>query len=130
MAAPPGFPDPFSGAPVSEMSVAASVDTSVGAKAWAKSIWAPGSPAVERKNGVPTAPPWQLAPSALNGLAVQPDEIGARSGSLALPNLEFGTPVGVSSLKTGARAPPSKFPTNVTWTSAISSCQEMYGTLL
>src|ERR1700727_794379 len=34
-------------------------------------------PLVNRKNGVPSAPPWHVAPSALNGLAVHPDEIGS-----------------------------------------------------
>src|SRR5438552_4630745 len=38
-------------------------------------------------------------------------------------------PLGVSSWKTGAPAPPSKCPTNVTCASEIASCQEMYGTL-
>src|SRR5258706_10014588 len=37
-------------------------------------------------------------------------------------------PVGVSSLKIGAPAPPSKWPTNVTCDPDTSSCQEMYGT--
>ena len=31
---------------------------------------------VNRKNGVPSAPPWQAWPSMLNGVAMQEDEIG------------------------------------------------------
>jgi hypothetical protein len=74
------------------------------------------------------APPWQVAPSALVGLAVQPDEIGARSESTP-PSPEFAMPVGVSSTKTGAAAPPSKCPTKVVCAPDTVSCQEMYGTL-
>ena len=60
---------------------------------------------------------------------MQPEEIGARSGLSVTPKPEFGMPVGVSSLKTGALAPPSKCPTNVICALATCSCQEMYGTL-
>jgi len=49
------------------------------------------------RKGVPAAPPLALEPSALVGFAVQPDEIGARSGFATSPKPEFAMPVGVSS---------------------------------
>ena len=125
VAAPPGFTEPASVASLAVTSVGASVETSAGAYACAKSLCVPGLPAVKRKNGVPTAPPWHAAPSALVGLAVQPEEIGARSGFATSSKPEPAMPVGVSSRKTGAVAPPSKWPRNVTCAPAISSCHEM-----
>jgi len=38
-------------------------------------------PLVNRKNGVGTGPPWQAAPSALNGFVVQFEEIGSRTSA-------------------------------------------------
>ena len=99
-----------------------------GAKASAKSFCVPGAPAVKRKNGVPSAPPWQAAPSWLVGLAVQVDEIGARCG-FASARAERAMPEGVSNRKIGAAAPPSKWPTKVRRLPPTCSCQEMYGTL-
>ena len=39
---------------------------------------------MNRKNGVPTAPPWQALPSWLNGVAMQVDEIGSRTSAWVL----------------------------------------------
>ena len=39
-------------------------------------------PFVNRKNGVGTGPPWQDAPSALNGFAVQLEEIGSLTSAV------------------------------------------------
>ena len=50
-------------------------------------------PFVNRKNGVPTAPPWQAAPSTLNGFAVHDEEIGSRTSAWPAP-----LPVGVSGM--------------------------------
>src|SRR5204863_3065984 len=94
-------------------SLAASVSTSLGANASAKSFFEPGAPAVKRKNGVPTAPPWQAEPSALVGFAVHVDEIGVRCGLATSVNADAATPSGVSSTNVGAAAPPSKWPTKV-----------------
>src|SRR5437764_15226559 len=104
------------------------VRTSLGASASAKSFRAPDGPAVKRKNGVPSAPPWHVAPSALNGLAVQVDEIGARWAS-SPTNADPAFPLGASTMKRAAVAPPSKWPTNVTKLVPICSCHEMYGVL-
>ena len=51
---------------------------------------------------MPAAPAWHASPSALNGVAMQFDEIGERMSASAAPAV-------VSSLK----ALPSKCPTNV-----------------
>src|SRR5262249_53677454 len=109
--------------------LASSVSTSLGATAWAKSGFAPGLPVVKRKNGVPIAPPWHAVPSALVGLAVQVEEIGARCGLSTSRNADLSIPSSVSSVKTGAAGAPSKWPTKVRRLIPTSSCQEMYGTL-
>src|SRR5437667_7513769 len=126
---PPGLAEPWSVALDEVGSLAASVWTSLGANASAKSFCEPGAPAVKRKNGVPIAPPWQAAPSALVGFAVHVEEIGARCGLSTSANVDAAMPPGVSSLKRGAAAPPSKWPTKVRRRPSISSCHEMYGTL-
>ena len=105
--------------------LAASVSTSLGANASAKSFFARGAPAVKRKNGVPTAPPWQAEPSALVGFAVQVDEIGARCALSTSVNADAAIPSGVSSWKIGAAAPPSKWPTKVRRLVPTCSCHEM-----
>ena len=46
-------------------------------------------PWVVRKNGVPSAPPWQAAPSPLNGVAMQPEEIGWRMSAWAVGVIVF-----------------------------------------
>ena len=74
---------------------------------------------------MPTAPAWHAPPSAFVGFAVQVDEIGGRRS--AVPGPAWTMPVGVSSLKTGAVAPPSKCPVNVRFCPPTFSCQLMYG---
>src|ERR1700722_14173097 len=73
--APRGLSDPFSVADVAPMVDAAAVSTELG---WYPPANRPSGsvPLVNRKNGVPVAPPWHAAPSALNGFAVQLEEIG------------------------------------------------------
>ena len=65
---------------------------------------------------MPTAPAWHAPPSAFDGFAVQVDEIGGRRS--AVPGPGWTMPVGVSSLKTGAVAPPSKCPVKVRFCAA------------
>src|SRR5262245_35600427 len=86
--APPGLAEPWSRALDEVTPSAGSVRTSLGAKASAKSFFSPALPVVKRKNGVPIALPWQAAPSALNGFAVQVEEIGARCGFRVSRNLD------------------------------------------
>ena len=76
---------------------------------------------------MPTAPAWHAPPSAFDGFAVQVDEIGGRRS--AVPGPAWTMPVGVSSLKTGAVAPPSKCPVKVRFCPPTFSCQLMYGVL-
>jgi len=122
---PPGLAAPWSVTLDEVWPVAASVSTSLGANAWAKSFFEPGAPAVKRKNGVPTAPPWQAEPSALVGFAVHVDEIGVRYGLATSVNADAATPSGVSSTNVGAAAPPSKWPTKVRRLVPTCSCHEM-----
>jgi len=77
-AAPCGFTLPLSVAAVVVIALAAPV---TGTSGWYASANRPSGlvPFVNRKNGVPRDPPWHACPSALNGLAVQPDEIGSRT---------------------------------------------------
>src|SRR5205823_7332288 len=86
-------------------SLAASVWTSLGANASAKSFFEPGAPAVKRKNGVPIASPWHAPPSALNGFAVHVEEIGARCGFSTSANADAAIPPGVSCLNRATAAP-------------------------
>src|SRR5262249_34972220 len=108
---PAGLALPWKVALVDVSLLASSVWTSLGAKAWAKNGFAPGLPVVKRKNGVPIAPPWHAAPSALVGLAVQVEEIGARCGLSTSRNADLSIPSGVSSVKNGAAAAASRWPT-------------------
>src|SRR5262249_11528087 len=84
---------------------------------------------VKRKNGVPIAPPWQAAPSALVGLAVQGGEIGARCGLSGLANADGAVPPGGAGTKTGAGAGPSKGATKGRSAVPISSWPAMDGVL-
>src|SRR5262245_10361736 len=110
---PPGLALPWSVALDEVSPLAARVAPSLGAYVSAKSRFSPGLPAVKRKNGVPIASPWQADPSALVGFAVQVDDIGARCGLSTSKSADAAMPTGVSSLKAGAVAPPSKWPTKV-----------------
>src|SRR3954466_9043138 len=75
--APAGLRLPFMVAEPAPTPVAASVVTPSGREASENSRC--GSPAaVCMKNGGPMALPWQAAPSALNGFAVQVEETGTR----------------------------------------------------
>jgi hypothetical protein len=72
---------------------------------------------VKRKNGVPWTAPWQAAPSPLNGSAVQPDAIGARTSA------ETVVPAGALSFtkRSGVtKCPVTAFPPR---------CQVTYGVL-
>src|SRR5947209_8535715 len=68
-----------------------------------------GLPFVNRKNGVPTSPPWHAAPSPLNGVAMQPEEIGSRtSASLVAVNgtlLSSATNVGFAAFTKWPKKP-------------------------
>src|SRR4029078_11542276 len=106
MRAPPGFTAPATVALLAFTAEGAPVATSLGAYASANRCCAPIAPSAKRKNGVPSAAASQVLPSACVGLVVQVDETGGRRSTVPARAM----PVGVSSLKTGAAAPPSKGP--------------------
>ena len=82
-------------------------------------------PLVNRKNGVPTAPPWHAAPSPLNGVAMHDEEIGSRTSAWAVgvsgTSLSSSTNVGLAAL--------TKWPTNAFVPVLVCSRHVTYGVL-